>query len=296
MEEQEKISFKETIEKAKRGDGYEISVEEKLPARGRDRFLPISIIVAAVLICGSVLFLALYRPGVSTPSAGTGNAGAGNVGAPAANGGTAQAPSAAVATAPALGSRDVILGNASAPVTVIEYGDYQCPFCVRFYEQVQPLIIQNYVNAGKAKLVFRDFPFLDGAEITSSSVGESHAAGAAAECAKDENQFWPYHDALYAAKATDEAKGGTEDDGFFNRALFLTLAGQLGMNTTAFASCIDSGKYTATVTADYAAAMNAGVNSTPMTFVNGKEATDAAGQSVGANGSAVLAAIDAAVK
>ncbi|MGC9599007.1 MAG: thioredoxin domain-containing protein [Minisyncoccia bacterium] len=291
MEDEEKISFKETIEKAKQGDGDEVSVEEKLPLGRRDRFLPASIIIAAVLIGGSVLFAALYRPGASTPSGGAGNAGA-----PAANGGAAQAPSAAVATAPAPGSRDVILGNASAPATVIEYGDYQCPFCVRFYEQVQPLVIQNYVNAGKAKLVFRDFPFLDSAEITSSSVGESHAAGAAAECAKDENQFWPYHDALYAAKAADEAKGGGEDDGFFNRALFLKIAGQLSMNTTAFASCIDSGKYTATVNADYTAAMNAGVNSTPMTFVNGKEVTDALGQSVGANGTAVLAAIAAAIK
>ncbi len=291
MEDEEKISFKETIEKAKRGDGYEISVEEKLPRGRKDRLLPISIIIAAVLIGGSVLFATLYRPSASTPGVGAGNAGA-----PTANGGTAQAPSAAAAAALALGPRDVILGNASAPVTVVEYGDYQCPFCTRFYEQVQPLIIQNYVNAGKAKLVFRDFPFLDSAEITSSSVGESHAAGAAAECAKDENQFWPYHDALYAAKAADEAKGGGEDNGFFNRALFLKIAGQLGMNAVAFANCIDSGKYTATVTADYAAAMNAGVNSTPMTFVNGKEVTDALGQSVGANGSAILAAINAAIK
>ena len=166
---------------------------------------------------------------------------------------------------------------------------------MRFYEQVQPLIVQDYVNTGKAKFVFRDFPFLDQSQISSSNVGESHAAGAAAECAKDENQFWPYHNALYAAKSADEAKGGGENDGFFNRALFLKIASQLNMNATAFASCIDSGKYAATVSADYSAAANAGMNSTPTTFVNGKEVVDSTGFSAGADQNAILQAISAAI-
>lgn len=255
----------------------------------KDHFLPVSIIVAAVIIGGSVLFATLYREG------GTGGTAIQAANAPS---GAAAAPSStapAVPTAPALTPRDVILGNANAPVTVIEYGDYQCPFCTRYYSQIQPLIVQDYVNTGKVKFVFRDFPFLDQSQISAGNVGESHAAGAAAECAKDQNQFWPYHNALYAAKAGDEAKGGGENDGFYNRALFLQIAGQLNMNTTVFANCIDGGKYTATVATDYSTAASAGVNSTPTTFVNGKEVVDTTGFSVGADQNAILQAISAAI-
>ncbi len=248
----------------------------------KDHFLPVSIVIAAVIIGGSVLFATLYKPG-TTPQT-------------AVIGATASSTAPAAPALPALTARDVILGNANAPVTVVEYGDYQCPFCTRYYENIQPLIVQNYVNTGKVKFVFRDFPFLDQSQISASNVGESHAAGIAAECAKDQNQFWAYHNALYAAKAADEAKGGGENDGLFTRALFLQIAGQLKMDTTALASCLDSGKYTATVAGDYTAAANAGVNSTPTTFVNGKEVVDASGYSVGADQNAILQAITAALQ
>ncbi len=252
-----------------------------------DHFLPISILVAAVLIGGSIIFFALYRPGTTAPAA-----------APVAanNGAAAQAPSAAVAAALALNARDVIMGSADAPVTVIEYGDYQCPFCTRYFSQVEPAVISNYVNTGKIKFVFRDFPFLDRFAGLPAGANESHAAGAAAECAKDQGKFWQYHDALYAAKIGDETAGGGENDGFYNNALFLKLAGQVGMNATTFGSCITTGKYASTTEEDYANAAAAGVNSTPMTFVNGKEVVDAGGNSVGADQAAVLAAIAAVVK
>lgn len=250
----------------------------------KDHFLPVSIVIAAVIIGGSVLFATLYKPGAAPQTALIGGAASSTATAPAAP------------ALPPLTSRDVILGNANAPVTVVEYGDYQCPFCTRYYENIQPLIVQNYVNTGKVKFVFRDFPFLDQSEISSSSIGESHAAGVAAECAKDQNQFWAYHNALYAAKAADEAKGGGENDGSFNRARFLQIASQLKMDTTAFAACLDSGKYNATVAGDYTAAANAGVNSTPTTFVNGKEVVDAQGYSVGADAQSILQAINAAVQ
>jgi protein-disulfide isomerase len=116
-----------------------------------------------------------------------------------------------------LGARDVILGDPNAPVTFIEYGDYQCPFCARFFTDVEPLIRDQYVKTGKVKIIFRSYPFL-GAEST--------AAAEAAECAKDQGKFWEYHDALYTAESQD----GHENNGSMTRDLFLTLAQNLKLD------------------------------------------------------------------
>ncbi len=257
-----------------------------------DKLLPISILAAAVVIGGAILFSVFYRPSAGAPPAP--GAGAGT--APTSTAAAPGVPSAAaVAAALALTPRDVALGNASATVTVVEYGDYQCPFCTRYFEQIEPILIQNYVNPGKIKLVFRDFPFLDRFPGLPAGSNESHVAGAAAECAKDQNKFWQYHDALYTAKSADEAKGGGENDGLFTPAFLTSLAGKEGMNTATFSSCLTSGKYTAAVNADYANAVAAGVDSTPTTFVNGVMVTDTSGNSVGADLSAITAAIDAAL-
>ncbi len=168
-----------------RKENFEVGMEkERGWWRSSDKFLPISIIIAAVLICGAIVFSVFYRPG--SPSAG--NAGAT---APAAG---VQAQPASAASLMTLGSRDEILGDASAPVTIVEYGDYQCPFCTRYFTQIQPVIKSEYLDTGKAKMVFRDFPFLG---------PESLAAANAAQCAEDQGKLWNYHDALYAAKVGD---------------------------------------------------------------------------------------------
>jgi protein-disulfide isomerase len=184
-----------------------------------------------------------------------------------------------------LGSRDAILGNANAPVTIVEYGDYQCPFCTRYFSTIQPQIVSDYINTGKAKMVFRDFAFLG---------PESTIAANAAQCAEDQNKLWAYHDALYTAKIQDEAKGGSEDDGFYTPALFVKLAGQVGLNIPTFTSCVNGNSDASVVASEISAAQAAGVNSTPVTFVNGVE-VEVNGQSAGADAATVLKAIQAAV-
>jgi protein-disulfide isomerase len=219
----------------------------------KDRFLPITILVAAAIIGGSIVFSTLYK----APSTGSGQGG---------TGGTVQQqgtqPAAAAGDALKLGSRDAILGSANAPVTIVEYGDYQCPFCTKFFSDTEPQIVKNYVNSGKVKLVFRDFPFLG---------VESTAAANAAQCANDQGKLWAYHDALYSAKIGDEQKGGGENDGFFNRALFLKLAQQVGLNVSTFTGCVDGNKDANLVAQEKTTAAAAGVNSTPMFFVNGQQ-------------------------
>ncbi len=221
-------------------------------AQKKDRFLPISILVAAVMIGGAITFASLYK-GAPAPS-GT----AGGATTPS----TQPQPSISASQVMQLTSHDSILGNANAPVTLIEYGDYQCPFCGEFFSQTQPQIVANYVNTGKVRMVFRNFAFLG---------PESTAAAQAAECAEDQNKLWPYHDALYAGKVADVQKGGSEDDGFFNRTLFLKLASQVGLNIPQFTSCIDSNKFSSQVAQEKSDAAAAGVNATPTVFINGTQ-------------------------
>jgi protein-disulfide isomerase len=221
-----------------------------------DKFLPISILVAAVLIGSALIFVAFYNKGGTSGTAIIGN----NGGTPP----TAQQPGATTNTAVmALGQRDAVLGSANAPVTMVEYGDYQCPFCgTQFFAQTEPLIVQNYVNTGKVKFVFRDFAFLG---------PESIAAANAAQCANDQGKLWPYHDALYSAKVADDAKGGSEDDGFFSTAELLKLGQQVGLNMSTFTSCVQNQSDANIVNQEKSDAMAQGVNSTPTFYVNGTQ-------------------------
>lgn len=217
---------------------------------GRDYFLPISILVAGAMVSGSIIYLVGSR----------------NVGpnaAPAAVGGVNNQLAAVGASGSLnLSPGDVILGDPKAPVTLIEYGDYQCPFCGRFFSQTELPLRDDYIKTGKVKMIFRNFAFLG---------PESTAAGAAAECAKDQKQFWAYHDALYNAEIAD----GQENNGNLNSTLFLKLASDLKLDTSSFKSCLDGGKHAARVTEDAAKAQDVGVNSTPTVFINGQKMTGA---------------------
>jgi len=241
----------------------EVDVVTAPAARKKDLFLPISILVAAVVIAGAIIFatLRLTSPASATPPAGNAgnNAGTGNVVA-------ATSTTAAAAQAMTLGPRDAILGDANAKVTLIEYGDYQCPYCAQFFSQTESQIIQNYVNTGKVRMVFRDYAFL-GAEST--------AAAEAAQCAEDQNKLWAYHDALYTAKEADFAGGGSEDDEFYTTAEFLKLARQVGLDIPTFTSCINKGTDANIVAQEKSAATAAGVDSTPTFLINGTIVTGA---------------------
>ena len=206
----------------------------------KDYFLPASVLIAGVLIAGAVIYTNGFKSG--NPTAAIDNIN--------------QTPPAEVSLA--LNQEDVILGDPKAPVTLIEYGDFQCPFCGRFYSQTENLIKEQYVRTGKVKFVYRHFAFLG---------PESLEAANAVECAKDQGKFWEFHDALYSA----EIKDGEEHNGNLNPALFKLLANQLGMNAVSFSACLASNKYADKVQGDYNNALAAGVRSTPTIFINGQK-------------------------
>lgn len=204
----------------------------------RDYLLPASIIAAGVMISGSIIYLV-----------GSGSN-------PLTTGSPQDQLAAAEADLPAdVGGRDVILGNSNAPVTLIEYGDFQCPFCAKFHSEVSPGLREEYIKTGKVRMVFRNFQFLG---------PESVAAAEAAECAKDQENFWAFHDAIY----NEELRDGRENNGNLKKDLFLKFAEGLGLNVKNFTECVDAGRYSKQVAQDRDAAAAAGVNSTPITFIN----------------------------
>lgn len=205
-------------------------------SKRNDYFLGICIVVAAVLISGSVVYT------LGKKSGGDAN--------------DTTLPVADVKV-PEIAKNDVILGNVKAPVTLIEFADYQCPFCAKFHTESGTQIREKYIKTGKAKMVYRDFAFLG---------PESLSAASATRCAADQAKFWEYHDAIFET----EIKDGAENNGNLNRDLFVKLASGLSMNIAQFTACVDGKKYDAQVTGARQDAGLYGVNSTPMTFVNGE--------------------------
>jgi len=217
--------------------------------------LPMSILISGVLISGSIFYL-VWSQGKSA-----------NPAAPVQPQAQNAQPAGDVTKLLTVGDRDVITGDPKAPVTLIEYGDYQCPFCGRFFQYTEPLIRENYIKTGKVRMIYRDLAFLG---------PESTLAAEASECAKDQGKSWAYHDALFTAEIAD----GQENSGNMTRDFFLKLASQVGLDTKAFAACYDSKKYETVVKNLTQVANAAGVNSTPTSFVNGKEIVGAQPYSV----------------
>ena len=204
--------------------------------------VPVAIIIAGLLIAGAIIYVV-----------GSGD----SVIAPTGNTTPTQTQTKEISAILKIGGRDVVTGDVNAPVTLIEYGDFQCPFCHRYFSQAEPLIRENYIKTGKVKAVYRDLAFLG---------AESQAAAESAECAKDQSKFWEYHDALYKAETED----GQENNGNLTKDFFLKLAGDLKMDTAAFGSCIDSHKYQSYVKQQSADGETAIGNLTsPVAFING---------------------------
>ncbi len=223
-------------------------MDENQP-KSKHNFLAISILLAAVIIGGSLIYSAGLKATRGTLAQVSGGK-------------------------PAVPTKDddVILGDPKAPITLLIFGDYQCPFCaaatghnpevikalqarIPLWQPAEPNIIEHYVKSGKVNMVFRDFP-LDSIHPYARKAAE------AAECARDQGKYWAYHDYLYAHQDTIP----TID--------YVAVAGTLGMDATAFKTCFDGEKYAKEVEKDYQDGLAAGVEGTPGNFIlsnNGKD-------------------------
>jgi len=150
---------------------------------------------------------------------------------------------------------DPIIGNPDAPITIIECSDFQCPFCARFHSQTLPLILDEYIEQGKVKLVFRDFPI-------QSIHPNALPASIAAECANEQGKFKEMHDMLFDNQ-NEWNKQVTVDA----LSSFSQYAANIQLEQATFDSCLTNGKYIDEIKKDLDDGRDYGVSGTPGFFV-----------------------------
>jgi protein-disulfide isomerase len=154
---------------------------------------------------------------------------------------------------------DPFKGKPDAPVTIVEFSDFQCPFCSRFVEQTLPDLEENYIDTGKVKFVFKDLP-LD------SLHANARLTHIAAECADEQGKFWEYHDVLFANQAQWNRLSSNDLPSQLN-----DYATTLGLNSASFDSCLSSQDIADEVNADTLQASRNGATGTPTFFVGNEK-------------------------
>ncbi len=154
-----------------------------------------------------------------------------------------------------------ILGDPSAPITIVEFGDYQCERCYEWYHNTKPTIVQDYIETGKANLVFVDLAFLG---------RDSPKAAQASYCAEEQKMYWEYHDILYTSQES-------VDNGWANSERLKAFAFSLDLDMELFESCLDYEKYSKRVQYNIQQARENGVRGTPGFFIVGPDGQEQIG-------------------
>lgn len=139
------------------------------------------------------------------------------------------------------------IGPQDAPITIVEFSDYQCPYCRRWHEQVYEPLLNAY--PGKIRMVYRHLPL-------TSIHPDAFPAAEAAMCAGEQNAYWPFHEKLFSSDA-------------LGSSVYALYAEELGLDMDTFQSCISEGRFQEAIQADLDFAVNLGVRSTPTFFING---------------------------
>ncbi|MFH1752238.1 MAG: DsbA family protein [archaeon] len=150
---------------------------------------------------------------------------------------------------------DSFIGNAEAPVTIVEFSDFQCPYCGKFYNETLAMLKKEYLDTGKAKLVYRDFPL--------SFHADAQKAAEAAECAGEQGKYFEMHDKIFE----NQSSIGVEN--------LKQYAVDIGLDSSAFNTCLDSGTMAQEVQKDISDGQAYGVSGTPTFFVNGQKVVGA---------------------
>ncbi len=220
--------------------------------------LPLSILLAAVIIGWSMM----------SAAAAVGNSLEGlTIGVPSGNGGTVlppadngdltpPGPSQTMAELASNGAGSI--GSDSAPIVIVEYSDYQCPFCRVWFNQSEGALISTYVDTGQVQLVYKDFPL--------SFHPMAAPSANAARCAGDQGKYWEYHDKLYAEQNVLDPQGGTVQ---YTVSDLKSWGLEIGLDAASFDACVDGGNHSSAIQANMAEGQSVGVGGTP-SFVIGK--------------------------
>ena len=155
-----------------------------------------------------------------------------------------------------------ILGDPAAPITIVEFGDYQCHQCYNWFHNTKPAIVEDYIETGKANLVFVDLAFLG---------RDSPIAAQASYCAEDQEMYWEYHNTLY------DFQESKIDGGWANSERLKAFASSLGLDMDLFNSCLDSEKYSKRIQYNVQQARDHGVRGTPGFFIVGPDGQEQLG-------------------
>ncbi len=140
------------------------------------------------------------------------------------------------------------LGPADAPITIVEFSDYQCPYCQKWYKEVFAQLLASYPN--QIRFVYRDLPL--------PMHSEAVPAAEAADCAGEQGAYWKFHDALFSGQET------------LGRSAYEQFAANLGLDTAAFTTCLDDHRYRSRVETDASDAAHLGLTGTPSFYINGR--------------------------
>ncbi len=151
-------------------------------------------------------------------------------------------------------AQGVSVGNPEAPVTIIEFGDYQCPACQNFFRQAKPILDVSYIQPGRVQFVFYDFPL----EATHPN---AFLAARAARCAGDQDRYWEYHDRLFQDQISWSVQADPVGD-------FVGYAEDLGLNRDTFRSCLRSDRHAEVVSANQLLGLQLGAQSTPTVLLD----------------------------
>ena len=143
-------------------------------------------------------------------------------------------------------------GADSAQINVVEFGDFQCPFCEKFFQETEPQLMKDYINTGKVKFYFEGIEFVGPDSLT---------LGEGSWCANEQGKYYEYHDQIYSNQGRENSGWGTPDK------VKVLAAGIQGLDTKKFNSCLDSKKYESQVQELTLFAQKAGVTGTPTNFI-----------------------------
>ena len=176
------------------------------------------------------------------------------------------------------------LGSPDAKVSVDIWEDFQCPACRNYSENTEPLVIQNYVNTGKVRYTFHQYPFIDDFAPTK----ESDQAANASMCAAEQNRFWEYKEILYT-------NWNGENLGSFSDHRLIAFAEAIHLDMDTFRPCFSENRYKERIDQDFDAGKTLGVSSTPSIFVNEQPVFNSQGERYIPTYDDIAAAIDAAL-
>jgi protein-disulfide isomerase len=152
-----------------------------------------------------------------------------------------------------------VKGKANAPVTMVEFADFQCPFCSRFASDTFQQLVKSYVDTGQVKFVYKQYPL--------PFHPNAQPAAMASECATEQGKFWPMHDKLYATQTT-----WASQDAATVKKTFKEYAVSLGLNAASFNSCFDSNKYSDKIQKQSSEGSQYGVSGTPTFYIGNQKA------------------------